>query len=94
MPLTQADRRRGGMHSHIAGTERLDPISLRSAGDIIAAIEHEMNIARGMARGVQRGRLIGFLCNVALRALDVGALESRLHALEQQIGELTRSRAA
>ena len=57
-------------------------------------VEREMHEAHKMARSVQRGRLVGFLAGVALRALSVGEMEDRVRALEQRIADLTRPRAA
>jgi hypothetical protein len=86
MPLTQADRVRGGINSHRAAISLpAEPVSARSAADLLAILEGEINVALGMARSVQRGRLIGFLARVALDALGESQFEERLRALESRV---------
>jgi hypothetical protein len=59
------------------------PVSLRSADEILALIERAAGDAL-LLQGERRARAIGYLCSIALKALEIGELEDRLQALEDR----------
>lgn len=60
------------------------PLRLQTAREVLGLIEEQVNAVRADLglRTVERARCIGYLANVALRAVETGDLEARLEALE------------
>jgi hypothetical protein len=61
------------------------PDTLRDVGSIQELLETTVHETRALAPGHERSRAIGSLLMLALKALEVGELEARLAALEEQI---------
>lgn len=64
---------------------------LTSAQEILEVLAQQARILAGSSDPssvIGRAKVIGFLCSVALRAIEVGGLEARLDALEAQLRAL------
>ena len=101
MPYKDPERRRASVRESqrrrraVAGKPRRHPrplpelaeLRLRSARDVVAAIEEQLDLVRRARVGVlERARCVGYLCSVALRATEVGSTEERIDELERLFG--------
>ena len=59
--------------------------SIKTTDDIAKALEDALNDACGLENSHARARTIGYLCQISLKALEVGELEKRLEALEDTV---------
>jgi len=66
----------------------VEPTEIESAQDLKRILAEQINLIRTAQTGdlFTRGRLIGYLAGQALRVLEVGELEARIRAIEEQIG--------
>jgi hypothetical protein len=64
--------------------------SLRSVDAIQVELERAVFDTLQQANSAQRNRTLGYLLGFALRALEVGEIESRLEALEAMVGRAPR----
>ena len=53
--------------------------------DIQKALEDALNDVEGLENSNARARTIGYICQMLLKALEVGEVESRLEALETRV---------
>ena len=74
-------RRRGGRAGRPAALPRSDA-PVRSLDDVVALIEATINDVRSGRLDVKLGNCVGYLANVALKAIAQADLEARLAALE------------
>ncbi len=80
-------RRRGGearRTPHLFAIGEM-PDALRDVGSIQTVLERTVHETLAQPNGHERSRAVGSLLMIALRALEVGELEARLAALEEQI---------
>jgi hypothetical protein len=70
------------------------PAELRDVASVQRVLEATVLETQALPPGHERSRAIGSLLMIALRALEVGELEARLAALEQQIANPTLRRMA
>jgi hypothetical protein len=82
-----AARKRGGRNSSRAGPVGLpvEPVRLRSVEDVRTMLEDVATETMRLANSNQRSRTLAALLGLALRTLEVGELEARLEALEEQL---------
>ena len=61
------------------------PFRLKTAQDVLALIEEQVNVVRDEpeAGTLEKARTIGYLAGIALKAVEVADLSSRVEALEQ-----------
>ena len=65
------------------------PTRLRTAADVIELLREQVGLVRAdpsMPAG-DRARTVGFLCGVALRAIEAGNLAARIEALETVLNQ-------
>jgi hypothetical protein len=74
-------RRRGGRADRGA-TLAESSVSVRSLGDVVALVETTINDVRAGRVDVRVANAVGYLANVALKAISQTDLETRLEALE------------
>lgn len=67
------------------GAKRLESLPLRSIANIQTLIEDTINRVRTEPITHQKANCIGYLANIALKALEVGGLEERISSLEEKI---------
>jgi hypothetical protein len=80
-------RKRGGEATrtpHLFGLSA-EPAALRDVGSVQTVLERTVHETLAQANGHERSRAIGALLMIALKALEVGELEGRLAALEEQL---------
>jgi hypothetical protein len=59
-------------------------IRIRAAGDVLELLGEQVALVRAAEAGtLEKARTIGFLCGVALKAIEAKDLAGRLEALEQ-----------
>lgn len=81
-----AARKRGGYNRRTAPGELASAdVEIRSAADVQRVLVAVLKDAAKLENSVQRAKALGSLLLVALRTLEVGELEQRLAALEQQL---------
>jgi hypothetical protein len=74
-------RRRGGEAGRIAPLTESD-VALRSIGDVLGLMELTINDVRAGRVDVKVANAVGYLANIAIRAIEGSELEVRLDALE------------
>jgi hypothetical protein len=86
-----AARKAGGRHRHAAAgdgartSRRAAPITLGSVADVRAVLERVTGETLALGNSPARSRTVGALLGVALKAMEVGALEDRIAALEERL---------
>lgn len=85
-------RKLGGTNRRAAASGQ--PVPLRTVGDIQAQLEQAVGDVLELENSARRAHALGSLLTLAMRALEVGELEQRIDALEQQYGALARPRLA
>jgi hypothetical protein len=80
-----AARRLGGAHRKRTGGDPPDDVSLTTAGDIRTLLERVAVDAFALDNSAQRARALVGVATVALKGLEVGALEERIEALENYV---------
>ena len=80
-------RKRGGLNRRAGKRSNHGPYSIKSVDDIKGALESALNDACGLENSHARARTIGYLCQIALKAFEVGELENRVAALEDKLGK-------
>lgn len=63
----------------------LPPISLKTVPDVISLVEDTVNRVRGGEIPVNVANCIGYLANIALRALEVGEIDEKLELINSLI---------
>lgn len=59
--------------------------------ETLAAQALEVDAAVGESSAVERARTIGYLCSVAIRAIETGGLEARIEQVEALLREMQRA---
>ena len=80
-----AARRLGGKNRRRTGADVPDKITLASAHDIRALLERIALDAFALDNSALRARALVSVATVALKGLEVGALEERIEALENYV---------
>ncbi len=65
----------------------LEPLSVKSTQDILALIQDTINRVRTEPMTHQKANCIGYLANIALKALEVGELDEKLELINTLILE-------
>jgi hypothetical protein len=80
-------RRRGGEATRTPHLFKLsaEPATLRDVESVQIVLERTVHETLAQQNGHERSRAIGALLMIALKALEVGELEGRLAALEEQL---------
>ena len=76
-----AARRRGGQAGRMA-TLPASAVTVRSLGDVVELVEATINDVRTGRVDVRIANSVGYLANVAIKAIAQSDLEARLEALE------------
>jgi hypothetical protein len=74
-------RRRGGQAGKVA-TLPESTVQVRSIRDVVGLVEETINDVRAGRVDVRVANAVGYLANVAIKAIEQSDLESRLEALE------------
>ena len=61
-------------------------VNLSSLADVVRILEDSVRDVLTLENSIARGRCLGYLCGVAVKALEVSDLESRIAALEAKVG--------
>ncbi len=78
-------RKKGGQNRRAGKQSNHGRYSIKTVGEVLKALEDALNDAINLENSHARARTIGYLCQISLKALEVGELERRLEALEQSI---------
>jgi hypothetical protein len=78
-------RKKGGQNRRTGKQVNHDRYSIKTTDEVLRALEDALNDACGLENSHARARTIGYLCQISLKALEVGELERRLEALEQSV---------
>ena len=76
-----AARRRGGQAGRMA-TVPASAVAVRSLGDVVGLVEATINDVRAGRVDVRIANAVGYLANVAIKAIERSDTEQRLEALE------------
>jgi hypothetical protein len=74
-------RRRGGQAGRVV-TLAESNVAVRSLGDVVTLVETTINDVRAGRIDVRVANAVGYLANVAIKAIEQSDLETRLEALE------------
>jgi len=86
MAAKRADaRKRGGQNRRAGKQSKHGRYSIKTVGEVLKALEDALNDAISLENSHARARTIGYLCQISLKALEVGEIERRLGALEQSV---------
>lgn len=90
-PERAADRRearsKGGRARHgrsVAGGQGAS-VELRCLGDVVRLVERAMSDVLVLENSVARARAVGYLCGIAVKALQASELEDRIARLEDHL---------
>jgi len=91
-------RRRGGQAGRVA-TLADSGLPVRTLRDVVGLVETTINDVRAGRVDVKVANAVGYLANVAMKAIEQSGLEARLEALEavlepERAERVTRRRAA
>jgi hypothetical protein len=91
-PARARARKRGGQATRTPLLFPLppEPSPLRDVASVQTLLEEVVHETRVQPNSAQRSRTIAVLLGVALRTLEIGELEARLAALEEQIASPRR----
>lgn len=78
-------RHRGGVNRRAPKNAAHGPYAIKTVADIMQALEDALNDACGLENSHARARTIGYLCQISLKALEIGELEERVKALEERV---------
>ena len=78
-------RKRGGKNRRRTNGDAPENVNLGSAGEIQKLLEHVARDAFVLDNSAKRGRVLIAAATVALKGLEVGALEERIEALENYV---------
>jgi len=78
-------RKRGGLNRRAGKKSEHGPYSIRGVDEIMRALEDALNDVNSLESSHTRARTIGYLCQIALKALEVGEIENRVLALEKSV---------
>lgn len=81
--------RRAGERGTPGGTLLPLPFRLRTAQDVLALLAEQVEAVRQdpEAETLEKARVIGYLCGIALKAVEVADLSARIEALETVLKE-------
>lgn len=81
-----AARRRGGLVLHHGTADRVPPeVAIGAVRDVLELLETAASDALSRKPGIERARCLTYVAGAALKALEVGALEERVAALEARL---------
>ena len=78
-------RKKGGLNRRAGKRSNHGPYGIKTVHDVMRILEDTVNDACGLENSHARARTIGYLCQIAIKGLEVGELEERLGALEDRI---------
>ncbi len=82
----RAEARKKGGRNRLAGKQsNHGRYSIKTVDAVLKALEDALNDAINLENSHARARTIGYLCQISLKALEVGELERRLEALEEKV---------
>lgn len=80
-------RKKGGLNRRSGKRSSHGPYSIKTVHDVMRILEDTVNDACALENSHTRARTIGYLCQIAIKGLEVGELEERLYALETRPAE-------
>ena len=80
-----AARKKGGFHRRVLKSKKYEHHSIKTVNDLNAILESAINEARSLESSQSQLRVLGYLCQIALKGQELGNLEERLNALEKSI---------
>jgi len=81
-----AARKRGGYNRRqVRAATPSGPVRIRSAQDALTLIEQAISDVLALENSLTRARTVGYQAAVALKSVEVGEIEGRLLALEQEV---------
>ena len=86
-------RRRGGRAGRVT-TLPESSVRVRSLGDVLSLVEESINDVRAGRVDVRVANAVGYLANIAIRAIEQGDLAERLAALEAVLAPERQRRVA
>ena len=78
-------RKKGGQNRRAGKQTSHGRYSIKTTDEILRALEDALNDACNLENSHARARTIGYLCQISLKALEIGELERRLLALEEKV---------
>ena len=79
---------RGGRSRHgrtLSAGSKTGDVSLESVADVVSLLEDVVRDLFSLENSIARGRAVGYICGLAVRALEVSDLEARIVRLEELV---------
>ena len=80
-------RKKGGFNRRIIKNIQREHCPIKTVKDINAILERAINDAQALGISQSQLRTLGYLCQIALKAQELGGLEERVSAIEQVMQE-------
>ena len=78
-------RKKGGFNRRVLKSKQHEYHSIKTVNDLNAILESAINEACSLESSQSQLRVLGYLCQIALKGQELGNLEERLNALEKPI---------
>ncbi len=80
-------QKRGGVNRLAERHGEARTYSIKTPGDIMQALESALNDVGTLENSHSKARSIGYLCQIALKGLEIGQLEERVATLEGKLNK-------
>lgn len=81
-------RKKGGYNRRIIKNTKNEHSPIKSIKDINAILESSINEALLLETSQSKLRIVGYLCQIALKGQELGSLEERVNAAEERIEKM------
>ena len=81
-------RHRGGVNRRVAKHSAAPlKVTIETGKDVVKVLQAAINDALRLENSHARARTLGYLCDKAMRALELGEISARVEALERMLSE-------
>jgi len=78
-------RKKGGLNRRVIKRNQHEYYPIKSVKDINEILEFAINEARSLESSQSQLRVLAYLCQIALKGQELGNLEERINAIEEQM---------
>lgn len=81
-------RKKGGYNRRVIKNTENEHYPVKSIKDINAILESAINEARSLESSQSKLRILGYLCQIALKGQELGSLVERVNAAEEKLEKM------